>query len=264
MSAARSDFGTRYGAWAVITGASSGIGEEFARQLAARGLHLVLIARRQARLDALSAELQQRHGIQTRSIAADLSEMEGLHRVVAQTADLDVGLLVNSAGFALTGEFTGHPLDDEVELLHVDCRALMVLSHQFGQRFVRRGRGGLVNIASAASFMPLPNWSHYSAAKAYVLQLSEGLWYELGQHGVDVLALCPGSTKTDFARVAGTSMAGMDVQPVVRQAIEGLGRKLRVVPGFGNRVAAFVPRLLPRRLSILLGSQVVRSAKASP
>lgn len=263
MSLARKDFGARYGPWAVVTGASSGMGAEFARQLAALGLHVVLIARRQERLEALRDELQRQHGIHTRVIAADLSETDELSRVVAQTADLDIGLLVNSAGFAVTGEFAGHRLDDELGLLHVDCRALMVLSHQFGQRLIKRGRGGIINIASAASFLPLPYWAHYSAAKAYVLQFSEGLWYEMRRHGVDVLALCPGSTKTEFAKVAGTSMTGMDVRPVVRQAIAGLGKKIRVVPGFGNRIASLVPRLISRRWSILLGSQVVQPARVS-
>jgi hypothetical protein len=255
------EFRSRYGPWAVVTGASSGIGAEFARQLAALGMNLVLVARRQERLARSKAELQERFKIEVQTIAADLQEAQALDEVAAGTAGLDLGLLVNCAGFAVTGEFTQHRLEDEIRLLHVDCRAVMMLSHHFGKRFVAQGRGGIVNVASAASFLPLPYWAHYSAAKAYVLQFSEGLWYELRKHGVDVLALCPGSTQTEFAKVAGTSMKGMDVQPVVRQALDGLGRKIRVTPGLGNRVAAIIPRLIPRKLSIFLGSQVVRPAK---
>ncbi|WP_161974669.1 SDR family NAD(P)-dependent oxidoreductase [Piscinibacter terrae] len=256
------EFKSRYGPWAVVTGASSGIGAEFSRQLAALGLNLVLVARRQERLARSKLELEAQHNIQVLTVACDLQHTEAVAELAAATAGLDLGLLVNCAGFAVTGEFTQHRIEDEVSLLHVDCRALMMLSHHFGKKFVARRRGGIINVASAASFMPLPYWAHYSAAKAYVLQLSEGLWFEMKKHGVDVLALCPGSTQTEFAQVAGTSMEGMDVKPVVSQAIEGLGRKIRVTPGLGNRVAAIIPRLIPRRLSILLGSQVVRPARS--
>jgi hypothetical protein len=257
------DFQARYGPWALVTGASSGIGAEFARQLAGRGLNLLLVARRQARLAALQKALHACSGVWVRTLSIDLSDPDDLSRLVEFTADLDIGLLVNSAGFAVTGEFIEHALQDELDLLNVDCRALMVLSHQFGRRFAQRGRGGLINVASAASFLPLPYWAHYSAAKAYVLQLSEGLWYELRRHGVDVLALCPGATDTEFFRVAGAAMNGGPVEPVVRQALDALGRKVRVVPGWGNRVAAFLPRLVSRRFGIEIGSRVVRPAKAS-
>ena len=247
----------KYGEWALVTGASSGIGAEFCRQLAARKLNLVLVARRADRLQQLSATLTQAHGIETRVVVADLSRDDFLAPIAAATDALDVGLLVNNAGFALTGKFLEHVLDGALALQNVNCRAPMMLAHHFGRRMVQRGRGGIINVSSASAFMPLPYWSQYAASKIYLLHLSEALWFELKDQGVDVLALCPGSTRTEFARIAGTQMQGMDPEYVVARALASIGRRPSVVPGLGNVVASWIGRLLTRRRAVILGSMVV-------
>ena len=219
------NFYDKYGSWAVVTGASSGIGEEFCRQLAAQKFNLVLIARRTERLQRLASILAATYSIQTKIVSVDLASDNFLRHIIAETASLDVGLLVNNAGFALTGRFLDHKLEDELALLYVNCRAPLMLAHHFGKKMAQQRRGGIINVSSVAAFMPLPFWTHYSASKVYSLYFSEGLWFELKKNGVDVLALCPGSTRTEFATVSGTSMQGMQVDPVVRCALENLGKK---------------------------------------
>lgn len=252
------DFSIKYGPWAIVTGASSGIGEEFSRQLAAHGLNLVLIARRKERLELLSEELIHEHTIDVKIIPADIATLDFLEQVQAATHSLDVGLLVNNAGFALTGNFLDHTLEEELSLLHVNCRAPLMLAHTFGKKMVKRGRGGIINVSSAMAFLPAPLWTHYAASKTYDLYLSEGLWFELREKGVDVLALCPGATRTGFSKVSGTKSSGMEAGPVVETALINLGKKSTVIPGFSNRIIVLINRIVPRRWLIKIGAKVVR------
>jgi hypothetical protein len=256
-------FAHRYGPWAVVTGASSGIGEQFARQLAARGLHLIVVARRRARLDALADELRRDHGVEVVGVAADLSAAEAVDAVVGATPGRDVGLLVNSAGFALTGDLLDHPLDAHLKLLDVNTRAPLMLAHRLGPGLLSRGCGGVINVASLAGFLPMPGWANYAASKAYLLSLSEALAHEWRARGVDVLALCPGATATEFAHVAGIEHAGMAVEPVVAEALAALGRRDVVVTGGRNRLVAALTRLLPRRRRTAVGAKVVASMRAA-
>lgn len=251
------NFFEKYGSWAVVTGASSGIGEEFCRQLAVQKFNLVLIARRAERLHRLASALTGAHSIQTKVVSVDLASDNFLQRIVAETESLDIGLLINNAGFALTGRFLDHKLEDELRLLYVNCRAPLMLAHHFGRKMAQQKRGGIINVSSAAAFMPLPFWTNYSASKIYSLYFSEGLWFELKKSGVDVLALCPGSTRTEFANVAGTSMRGMQVEPVVRLAIKNLGRNISVISGIGNALVALLSRVISRKRAVIIGSKVV-------
>jgi hypothetical protein len=256
-------FSHRYGPWAVVTGASSGIGEQFARQLAARGLHVIVVARRRARLDALAGELRRDHGVEVGVVGADLSAAAAVDAVVGATKGRDVGLLVNSAGFALTGDLLDHPLEAHVALLAVNVRAPLMLAHRLGPGLLSRGCGGVINVASLAGFLPMPGWAHYAASKAYLLSLSEALAHEWRACGVDVLALCPGATATEFARVAGIEHAGMAVEAVVAEALATLGRRDVVVTGGRNRFVAALTRLLPRRKRTAVGAKVVASMRAA-
>ena len=154
-----SDWTDRYGPWALVTGASSGIGQGFARQLAARGVHLVLVARRAERLESLGAELSAAHGIKTRSVPLDLTREDFLPELLSATEDLEVGLIVCSAGFALTGDFLDHELDRELALLHVNCRAPMLLCHAYGRTMRDRKRGGIILLSSIAGFGATPRWT---------------------------------------------------------------------------------------------------------
>jgi short-subunit dehydrogenase len=248
---------TKYGPWALITGASSGIGEAFARDLAARGMNVILAARRGERLERLASELEAAHSIETRAVAVDLSQPNFFERLSPVVTSLEVGLLINSAGFALTGPFLASHLGCQTNLLDVNCRAPLVLCHHLGNLMSARGRGGIINIASLAGFLPMPMWSNYAASKAFLLHFSEGLAHELGASGVDVLALSPGATETEFAQVAGITHRGMACEDVVSAALSALGRRACVVPGRRNRLVAFLTRLISRRRRASVGASIV-------
>lgn len=258
------DFYTRYGPWALVTGASSGIGAEFARQLAARGLNVVLVARREERLAALAAELADAHGVAARVVALDLARDDFLPELEAATDDLHIGLLVNNAGFSYTGEFLDSGLDAELQMLHVNARASLMLAHAIGSRLREHGRGGMIFVSSIAAFTPVPIWTHYSATKAYDLFLAEGLAAELAPHGVDVLALCPGTTRTEFLEVAELNeFLALDADTVVADALKQLGRKRRRVPGALFRTGGFLTRFVPTRFASAIASRVIQGMQRS-
>jgi len=256
-------FKERYGPWALITGASSGIGAEFARQLAALGLNLILVARRKQRLDDLARQLEGADKITVQTIAADLSRPDFLPLIASAIGSMEVGLLVNNAGFGLAGEFVDHELEKELALLDVNCRATLVLTHVFGRQMAQRQRGGIIFVSSVSGFIATPFAAHYAASKAYDLFLAESLGYELKQHGVDVLALCPGSTATEFHVVAGSRpVAAMAVAPVVDLAIKTLGKKPVAIPGWHNGLLVSVLKFTPRRLLTLFAGRVVEKLTA--
>lgn len=241
---------------ALITGASAGIGEEFARQLAARGTDLVLVARRQDRLDALAAELGG-EGRDVEVIAADLTDAEDLGRVAARTADTarPVDLLVNNAGFGAYGPFDELGLERTVGMIDLNVTALTHLAYVAVERMRRVGAGGIINVASIAAFQANPYGAVYGATKAFVLSLTEALHEEVRGDGVRVSALCPGITRSEFQGVAAVdadalpSATVMEVAPVVTAALAGFTRNQAVVtPGVLNKAMA-VGRMAPSRLS---------------
>ena len=254
-------FKEKYGPWALITGAASGIGAEFANQLGALGLNLVLVDRKEDSFDEITGRLTSQYGIDVKVIQKDLEEPDFLPDILRATDSLEIGLLVNNAGYALTGDFLDHDLEQEVGLLHVNCRAPLILSHAYGKKMVKLGRGGMIFLSSIAAFLPMPFWTHYSASKVYDLHIANGLYFELKDKGVDVLALCPGNTKTGFADVAGIKSTGMTPEPVVRQALKKLGKKPLVVPGMGNRLIAFLSRMMGRQGNIKIGAKVVKDLR---
>jgi len=237
----------RYGPWAVVTGASDGIGREMAWRLAEAGLNLVLVARRHAVLDQIATDLAVRHGIETRVIAADLARGDAPATVVTGTDDLDVGLLVAAAGFGSSGRFIDSRLDEELVMVDVNCRAVMALSWHFGRRFANRGRGGMVLMSSLLAFQGVPYSAHYAATKAYVQSLAEALHVELAPLGVDVVASAPGPIHSGFAARANMRM-GQALQPkaVAQATLDALGHRTTVRPGWLSKVleGALVP--LPR------------------
>lgn len=253
----------RYGPWAVVTGASSGIGRELALRLAQAGMHLVLVARSQATLEQLAAELAARYAIEARVIAADLALATGVAAVEAGTRDLDVGLLVAAAGFGTSGPFLEAALDRELEMLDLNCRALTMLCHLFGRRFARRGRGGIVLLSSIVGFQGTPYAAHYAATKAYVQTLAEALHIELAPLGVDVLASAPGPTHSGFAARAGMRLSrALDPGDVAQSTLTALGRRSTVLPGALSKVlrAALAP--LPRWAQVRIMGRVMRGLTA--
>lgn len=238
--------------WALVTGASAGIGLELARLFAARGFSQVLVARNEARLQQLAAELKTRHpGTDARVLAADLARPGAAEAIFKATAGVPVSVLVNNAGFGHYGRFTGSPLKPQADLMQVNMTALVELTHYFARPMVERRAGRILNVASVAAFVPGPTVSLYYASKAFVHSFSYALAVELEPCGVTVTCLCPGSTRTEFFARAGISTRKpypmMSAQAVAEAGFRGLMRGRRVVvPGWSNRVmAAFLKRLPP-------------------
>ena len=237
---------------ALITGASAGLGEEFARQLSAQGRRLVLVARRKQRLEALAAELGN-----ARAVEMDLSEPGVAERLMADVVahGETVELLVNNAGFGLAGRFAD--LDDQRqrEMIDLNCGALAELAHAVLPCMIERKSGGILNVASTAAFQPGPGMAVYFATKAFVLSFSEALHDEAKGHGIKVSCLCPGPTRTEFRSVSGfdpkgpTGRISADAASVVRAGLQGLGRNQAVVvPGLSNKMIAQFHRFFPRAL----------------
>ena len=235
---------------ALITGASAGLGVDFARQLAAKGKRLVLVARRKDRLEALCAELGN-----ARAVALDLGEAGAVDRLMADLAvhDERVELLVNNAGFGLAGSFARLDGKRQREIIDLNCGALTQLAHAVLPGMIERRSGAILNVASTAAFQPGPGMAVYFATKAYVLSFSEALHEEVKRHGVVVSALCPGPTATEFGEVAGfgpsnlLSKVSADSPSVVRAGLAGLERgKAVIIPGLMNKSTAQAHRLFPR------------------
>lgn len=254
------NFKEKYGPWALITGASAGLGEQFAQRLAAEGLNLVLVARREDRLAALASQLEKQHGVQTRIVAADLGNPDFIKPLQESTRDLEIGLLINNAGFTNAGEFLDNPLDKELLLVDVNIRAAMILAHHFGGLMRDRRKGGIIFSASVAGFAAIPFWSNYAASKAYDLFLAEGLAVELKPYNVDVLGLCPGATRTEFYNYSGfiASLITMMPERVVDQALNKLGNRAVTVVGILNSIMVVCQKLLPRSLSSWLAGVAIR------
>jgi len=251
-------FHRKYGEWAVVTGASEGIGREFARELAASGLNLVLVARRSALLLALAAELSKAHAIQCRVVPADLSTVDGNTALFEATAGLDVGLLVAAAGFGTSGPFLSGQWRVESEMLAVNCAAVVEQCAYFAKRFAARGRGGIVLLSSLVAFQGTPRAAHYAATKAYIQTLAEGLREELKPLGVDVVASAPGPIDTGFAARANMRMSQALAPAVVaRQTLAGLGRRTTVRPGWLSKLLGWSLATAPRGLRVRIMGQVM-------
>ncbi len=251
---------------ALITGASSGIGAAFARQLAPQGFHLILVARREERLAALAAELQGRHRISAEVLDADLSEPADIERVERRIAELEnVDLLINNAGFGAPGSFAETDLATQLTMIDVHIIASVRLCRATLPGMITRHRGAIINVSSIAGLVPIPGSATYSSTKAYLNVFSEALQAELRGTGVKVQALCPGFTHTGFHDTPehrGFHRSGipdalwMSAEEVAAQSLNALGRRQVIfVPGFKNRLLAIAARNAPRSLLHLLRSR---------
>jgi short-subunit dehydrogenase len=258
----------RFGGAAVVTGASSGIGEAFARALAARGMNLILVAREGERLEVLARSLEVEHHIRAIPMAVDLADPNVAQTVSAgaKAAGLTVGLLVNNAGYGLFGNFTGQDPAEQAGMIDVNCRAPVALARKFAPGMVARGRGGIIFVASTAAYQPTPYFSVYAATKVFDLFMGEALWAELEPHGVEVLALSPGHVPTGFQARSGDPMTnppGGVSRPdeIVATALATLGRKPSVISGLRNGAVAALVRLLPRTMVMKATMRYFKSLK---
>lgn len=253
----------RYGPWALVTGASDGIGRALATEIATAGINVVLCARSEHRLADLAAELRADHGIETMVLAADLRDRGTVDKVADQTAALDIGMVVLAAGFGTTGALGSTSLQDELDLIAVNISAVLHLSHTFAGRLVARGSGALVLFGSIVGWQGVPGQANYAASKAYVQSLAEGLHHELSPHGVDVLAVAPGPVHSGFGARAGLTMSSGDRPEVVATAtVRALGRGT-VVPGAKGKFLTAALRPLPRSTrSRILGTVIAGMREA--
>ncbi len=259
FSGQRMPLGERYGEWALVTGASAGIGAEFARALAREGCSIVLSARREDRLRALADELEKSHHVATRVVVADLAAPEGPAQLVEAVKDLEIGVLVNNAGFGYAGRFDKLDSERLRQQIQVNCTAPVLLTHALVPPMRERGRGAVIITGSVAGRQPLPLHGVYSATKAFDLFFGEALWAELRSFGIDVLVVEPGATDTEFQEVAGeTSHPGELPAQVVQVALEALGHQPSVVSGWFNWLRAHLAtRLGPRDFVVSVAHQVM-------
>ena len=256
------------GRWALVTGASSGLGAEFAEQLAARGMSLVLAARRVDRLEALAARLRCQHGVDAEVQAIDLLEDGAPRRLwSAATARHSIDLLINNAGFGAHGRFDVIDPDRHADLVKLNCLVLLELAHAALGDMRPRGEGAIINVASIAAYQPVPYLASYAASKAFVVSLSQALWSENRAAGIRVVALSPGRTPTGFQEIAGTgdprgSFGVLPPNRVVRAGLRALERGgIEIVPGAPNALVTAMGRLVPRGLLLrLLGPAIRRAA----
>jgi hypothetical protein len=266
MASVDSTFQVKYGPWAVIAGASVGLGAEFARQLAAKGLNLVLVARRAGLLEERAKVLTETYGIEVRPVPLDLASADLQSALCERIRDLDVGLLVYNAALELIGSFLEQDLADKLSIIDVNCRGPLILAHEFGQSMAARGRGGIILMSSMGGFQGCGLIATYTATKAFNLVLGEGLWEELRAQGVDVLSFCAGATRTPNFEESQPKKTGlieapvMEPEAVVCEALAALGTRPSAVAGRANRIAGFLmSRLLPRRVAVRLISRQVRA-----
>jgi len=254
----------------LVTGASSGIGEAMARRLARDGRHLVLVARRADRLEALAAELRQKHGVEAHPIASDLVQPGAVSELLREVdrRGLVVDWLVNNAGFGTVGRFDQLPVERELEEIRLNVEVLVELTGRCAPGMTARRRGAIINIASLGGFAPGPFMATYAATKAFVLSFSEAVATELRGTGVDVLCVCPGFTRTEFQNKADVDVSGipamawMSADEVADQAVRAVGRGPVLVNGIMNSVMAGAIRFVPRGVTSRLVAAFLRPREA--
>ncbi len=255
------------GRWALVTGASSGFGVEFAKLLAERNANLVLVARRTELMDKLAEELRGKHRVQVVVIGMDLSRA-GVGAELKSDLDgrggIAIDVLVNNAGLGMYGTFLDQPLQKITDMLQLNMMALTELTHIFARDMVRRGGGHVLLVASLLGYQAVPGYAAYAATKAYVLLLGEALHQELEPYGVVVTALCPGLSATSFLEISGQKLSAllkmmiMKPRPVAEAGVLAmLGRRAAVIPGFLNKATVFLNRLMPRSMQRMVVGKVV-------
>lgn len=255
---------------ALVTGASSGIGAEIARQLASYGAHLVLAARRRGAMEELAESLGRSHGVSVDIIEVDLATDDGPADLI-RSVDADLGglhetidVLVNNAGVGIYGDGIDHRWEDEARMLRLNILCLAQLTKHFGAKMKARGDGRIMQVASTAAFQPCPGYAAYGATKAFVLHHAEALAEELRDSGVGITVLCPGSTNTEFFQVSGNQRnqlqqsTSLEADEVARLGVNALRKGKRViVTGLSNKVTSTTVRFLPRRLQAILARKVL-------
>ncbi len=223
----------KYGSWAVVTGATDGIGLAIVDQLAELGFNLVLVGRRENLLRQISDRIADQRKIQTVSVPMDVSSPNFMPTLESRTKDLDIGLFIAAAGYGSSGEFIQQPISQELNMIDVNCRAVVEQTHFFAKQMVKKKRGGIVLFSSLVAFQGTPYSATYSATKSFIQNFAEAIHVELKEHGVDVLASAPGPVNSGFASRARMTMGfSATPQDVVNPTLTALGRSMTVRPGY--------------------------------
>jgi len=250
----------KYGEWALITGASTGIGKAFAEYLAEKGMNMILVARRKERLLSLANELKNKYNVQAIPVALDLTKDNFSDELKPYTENKEIGLLINNAGYGSAGPFFESDLDWYTDMVRLNCLAPVKLTHYIVQRMTKREKGAIIFLGSVAGYYGSPFFSTYAATKAFNIQFGQSLWYELKKSNIDVLVVSPGSTETEFHDVAGFSRALIVMTPekVVRKAMRALGRRIEIVTGLENKLLVFFSRLFPGKMILRIKGYAVK------
>lgn len=258
----------KYGNWALVTGASSGIGKELARQLAQKGLSVVLVARREQLLNELAKELHDKFQAETRVVALDLSKEGAVRELYDAVSTLDIGLVIPAAGIDEMGRFLDKEYSSIEKMLTLNIQIPTEMAHVFGQKLAARKRSGIILVSSLFGYQGIPNFAGYAASKAFILTLGETLNVELARQGVDVLVLSPGLTDTPFSQsmeidFSKLPMFAQHPKTVAKTALAALGHKSTVVSGLLNKIFAWENRLIPRSWPVkLFGFLISRGIKS--
>jgi uncharacterized protein len=246
------DTKTKYGSYALITGASSGIGEEFARRLASEKYNLILVARRIERLEKLASELSSANGIDVIPVQLDLSEENFIEKLKPIIEEKEIGILINNAGVGSTGEFITADPDYEVKMVKLNCIAPTILTHYILRKMIERKNGAIIFLGSVVAFQPTPFMATYSATKVFNMFLGNALWWELKKYNIDVLVINPGGTETEFQRIADAKAGPVPRTPenVVDTALNALGKKPNVVDGFLNKLLSISSRFTTKKFIV--------------
>jgi hypothetical protein len=258
------DFLTQYGPSALVTGASSGIGEQFARLLASQGFDLLITARDQAALEALADELRAACNVSMHICVCDLSQPEDTEILIKRAMELPLGLVVSNAGFGQKGDFVELDHEQLLAMYQTNCLSPSRIVHALAPRLIDRGRGGIIFTGSIEGETPFPYSAAYAASKGFIHQMAGSLYLEMRAHGVDVLLLAPGSTDTNAPISQGFTrdqLPGlMSPRVVAHQALKQLGRKSLLITGWHNRLFTRLLRILPRSWAIMLAGMGMKSA----
>lgn len=240
-------FKNTYGEWALVTGANSGIGKALALEIAAKGLNVVLVARRIPELEEVANKIKAEHKVSTMIISADLTEQNGINAVIDKTDGLNIGMLVLSAGIENNGSFIKNDLETELKVIQLNIVSTLKLTHHFAKKMEFSKKGGILLVSSLTAHMPSPYFSNYAATKSYVLNFGSSLYAELKPKGIDISVLSPGVTNTSMSENTGidwtkTKVQIMSPEEVAKEALKHFGKKLSIIPGSGNRIIAFIAK----------------------
>ena len=243
----QNSFKNKYGTWALVTGASEGIGKDFSNELAKRGFNLVLVARRKSILEELGTKLRKENSIEVQIIEADLSNSNEVKKLILNTKNLDIGLVVLAAGFGTSGEFVSIPVEEELNMIDLNCRAVVELTHSFANQFKSNQKGGIVLFSSIVAFQGVARTATYAATKAFIQSFVEGIRTELKPYSVDVIACAPGPVNSGFGKRAKMKMgSAQNPEGIANETLNALGKTNTVRPGFLSKLLGYSLSTLPR------------------